>query len=501
MGLRINTNVIALRAQRNLGSSMKALNRAMERLSSGSRINVAGDDAAGLAVSEGLRSQVRGLQQAIRNANDGIGFLTTAEGALAESTNIAQRIRELAIQAANGAISDNDRNNLDQEVQSLIEEFDRIATTTEFNGVFLLDGTFATTSLQVGIRKGQSIAFNIGNARSTVLGGLATMSGVRNQMTASTANLVINGSAIALARASDDTISSSGNSYSSVAIAKVINEKSGETKVFADVNTTLLQINNMTFSSYAGDLNTDRFAINGTAILGTGVSSVNQFINSVNNYSNTTGVKARLQSGSTDDIELYAEDGRNIQLQWTTAAATTGLYGVFTDAANYTAGFSTGTIFSTSTGYSAASNLVRTGSIKLRSASAITIQGSGVSAALGFSSTSIAVDNTNAIDSISVASQASASDSLALIDAALTQLVNLRADLGAVQNRLETGASRLTITSENLSAAQSQIRDADIAAETAELTRAQILQQAGIAILAQANVASQAALSLLQGGR
>lgn len=498
MGLRINTNVISIKAQRNLGSSLKALNRAMERLSSGSRINNAGDDAAGLAVSKSLRSQVRGLQQAIRNANDGVGFLSTAEGALAESTNIAQRIRELAIQAANGAISDNDRTNLNSEVATLIEEFDRIATTTEFNGVFLLDGTFSTTSLQVGIRKGQTIAFSIGDARSTVLGGLAALSGVRNQITSTTANLVINGTAVAQATAAADTISSTGNSYSAVAVAKMINAKAGTTKVYADVNTTLLQVNNLIFSSYAGDLNTDKFAINGTAILGTGVTSVNAFINAVNNYSATTGVKARLQTSSTDDIELYADDGRNIQLQWTTAAATSGLYGVFTDASNYTAGFSTGVVFSTSTGYSAAANLVRTGSIKLRSASAVTIAGSGVSAALGFSSTSIATDNTNAVSSITVSTQANATDALAVIDAALTQLVNIRAGLGAVQNRLETSASRLGITTENLSAAQSQIRDADIASETAELTKAQILQQAGIAILAQANVSAQAALSLLQ---
>ena len=272
MGFRINTNVIALKAQRNLGYSTKALSKAMERLASGSRINNAGDDAAGLAVSEGLRSQVRGLQQAIRNANDGIGFLATAEGALSESTQIAQRVRELAIQAANGSISDNDRSNLNSEVQKLIEEFDRIATTTEFNGVFLLDGTFSTTDLQVGIRKGQTIQFNIGNARASALGSLATLSGTRGLISAALSGLIVNGTTITNSAATDDTISSSGNAYSAIAIAKNINAASGTTKVYADVQSTVVQLNNLNFTNYQGDLSVDKFAINGISIAGTGMS-------------------------------------------------------------------------------------------------------------------------------------------------------------------------------------------------------------------------------------
>lgn len=499
MGFRINTNVLSLTAQRNLATSGKAFARALERLASGSRINRAGDDAAGLAISEGLGAQVRGIRVAVRNANEAVGFLNTAEGGLAELTNITQRLRELAIQAANGTLGGSDRGFLDAEKTQLLQEFDRIATQTNFNGSYLLDGTFTTTNLQVGINKGQTIAFNIGNARSSVLGGLATISGVRNQVTSGTANLVINGVAIGQAKAIDDSVSSSGNSYSAIAIAKVINNQSSSTNVYADVNTTLVQLNNMTFSSYQGDLSTDRFAINGVSILGTGISSVNAFITALNNYSNTTGVKARLQASSTDDIELYADDGRNIQLQWTTAAATTGLYGVFSDAANYTAGFSTGTIFSTSTGYSAASNLVRTGSIKLRSAAAITITGSGVSAALGFSNTSISVDTSNNVSTIELDTQTAASDALAYLDATLSQLNALRSSLGAIQSRLDSTVSSLSITLENVSSARSQIRDTDVATETADLTRAQILQQAGVAVLGQANASAQSALQLLQG--
>ena len=498
MGFRINTNVLSLTAQRNLASSSKAFGKALERLSSGSRINRAGDDAAGLAISEGLGSQVRGIKVAIRNANDAVGFLNTAEGGLAELTNITQRLRELAIQASNGTLGGSDRTYLDSEKIQLLAEFDRIATQTNFNGSYLLDGTFTTTNLQIGIQKGQTIAFNIGNARSSVLGGLATLSGVRNQITSSSNNLVINGTAIERSVATDDTVSSAGNSYSAVAVAAKVNSQSSNTRVFADVNTTIVQLNNLTFSSYQGDLSSDKLAINGVSILGSGVSSVNSFLTAVNNYSNTTGVKARLQTSSTDDIELYADDGRNVQLQWTTAAATTGLYGVFTGAANWTAGFSTGTVFSTSSGFSAAYSIVRTGSIKLRSSAAITVTGTGVSAALGFSTTSISVDTTNNLSTISLSTQTTSSDALAYLDATLSQLNSLRASLGAIQSRLDSTTNSLSVTLENVSSARSQIRDTDVAAETAELTRAQILQEAGVAVLGQANNSTTSALKLLQ---
>lgn len=498
MGFRINTNVLSLTAQRNLSVASKAFGKALERLSSGSRINRAGDDAAGLAISEGLGSQVRGIKVAIRNANDAVGFLNTAEGGLAELTNITQRLRELAIQASNGTLGSSDRTYLDSEKTQLLAEFDRIAAQTNFNGSYLLDGTFTTTNLQVGISKGQTIAFNIGNARSSVLGGLATISGVRNQITAATGNLIINGTAVSASVAADDTSSSAGNSYSAIAVASKINAQSSTTKVYADVNTTIVQMNDLIFSSYGGDLSTDKFAVNGVSILGTGVTSVNSFISAVNNYSNSTGVKARLQSSSTDDIELYADDGRNIQIQWTAATATSGLYGAFTAATNWTAGFSTGTIFSTSSGFSAAYAIIRTGSIKLRSASAITITGSTVSSTLGFSSTSISVDTTNNLSTISLSTQNGSSDALAYLDATLAQLNSLRSSLGAIQSRLDSTVSSLSVTLENVSSARSQIRDTDVASETAELTRAQILQQAGVAVLGQANQSATSALKLLQ---
>jgi flagellin len=155
--LRINTNIASLTAQRNLSNTTKALSRAMERLASGKRINSARDDAAGLAISEGLNSQVRGLARASQNMNEAQGFLQTADGAMAEQMNLVQRMRELAMQSANGTLSKSDRSSLDLEYQQLLQEFARIANQTSFNGVKLLDGSFGTKSVQVGVNKGESM--------------------------------------------------------------------------------------------------------------------------------------------------------------------------------------------------------------------------------------------------------------------------------------------------------------------------------------------------------
>jgi flagellin len=500
MGFRINTNVLSLNAQRNLGISARAFAKSLQQLSSGSRINRAGDDAAGLAISEGLASQVRGTAVAIRNANDAIGFLNTAEGGLAELTNITQRLRELSVQASNGTLGSSDRTYLNSEAQQLISEFDRIATQTQFNGSFLLDGSFTTTNLQVGVQKGQTIAFNIGNARASALGALATISGVRDQITAAVSGLQINGTAIANTQASDDAFSSSGNSYSAIAIAKQINVQSGTTKVYADIQTTIVQGNNLTFSSYQGDLSYDGFKINGISLTGTGINNVNSFITAVNNFSNQTGVKARLQSNATSSVEFYADDGRNIQIQWSASGASTGMYGSWNDTAssNVSAGgISVGLIFTATLLSSATVSVVRTGAIKLRSSAAITINASQ-SATLGFSSTSIAVDSTVAVNSVTLTTQDNASNALSVLDATLSQLNALRSGLGATQSRLDSTVSNLGVTLENISSARSQIRDTDVATATADLTRAQILQEAGIAVLGQANSSSQAALKLLQ---
>jgi len=269
MGLRVNTNVIAIKAQRYLLENGKLLNQALERLASGSRINSAGDDAAGLAISEGLRSQVKGLRRAILNANDALGFLSTAEGAMGEQTGIVQRLRELSIQAANGTLSNTDRGFLNNEAQALLEEFQRIASSSEFNGVFLLDGSFTTTTLQVGTQKGQTIAFNIGDARSTSIGALASLSGAQGNINGFGGSFTINGIAISQATTTDDTVSTINNSYSALAIAKKINLKQGQTNVKASVLESVVTIYDLSFGAFDGILSGSDLQINGLDIAGT----------------------------------------------------------------------------------------------------------------------------------------------------------------------------------------------------------------------------------------
>lgn len=518
MGLRINTNTAALQAQRNLGKTTKSLNKALERLASGERIVRAGDDAAGLAISEGLRSQVRGLRQAVRNANDATGFLQTAEGALSEMTNIAQRLRELAVQAANGSLGPTDRGFLDAERSELVEEFNRIANQTSFNTTKLLDGTFSTVELQVGVQKGEDISFTIGDARATALGALATRSGAQHKLAAGFGGLSINGTNVSVG-STDDGLSSVGTrSFSAIAVARAVNRVSGNTGVYADLQETIVSFENLDFTNFAASggrnaLFEDDFKINGVSVVGT-VSGVDDFIDRVNEFSSSTGVKARLKASSDDgkDVELYAADGRTIQIGLGAADTTGGvsaagwLYAAFDLTANVDIGsfVSSAALDALSGGLAPSSTNVAlsqgtyTGAIQLRSSASILISGSQTSNAFGFTDTVIAVDPDSALASIDLSGQSAAKDALAVVDATLQQLTSLRSNLGAIQNRLEAVVNSLSITNENLTAAQAEIRDADLAVETADLTRAQILQQAGVAVLGQANTSAQVALQLLQ---
>jgi flagellin len=208
MALTVNSNIPSLNAQRNLQNSTLALSKSLERLSSGQRINRAGDDAAGLAISESLRSQVRGLNMAVRNANDGISMVSTAEGAMQEATNILQRIRELSVQAANDTNSSDNRDSMNQEVNQLIQELTRISTTVQFNGRNLLDGSFQNMKLQTGALANQTINVSIADLRATSLGAVAMRTS--NAPTAALANndLLIN--AVNVGTTSADGISFAG---------------------------------------------------------------------------------------------------------------------------------------------------------------------------------------------------------------------------------------------------------------------------------------------------
>ncbi len=386
MAAIINTNVISLNAQRNLNSSQNALATTLQRLSSGLRINSAKDDAAGLAISERMTSQIRGLNQAARNANDGISMSQTAEGALGEIGNNLQRIRELAVQSRNASNSASDRAALNNEVQQAIAEIDRVASTTAFNGIKLLDGTFNNQSFQVGANVGETIDItSLVNAQSSAMGST----------TSTTANVA---------------------------------------GVAATAFTAIT----------AGDLTINGTSVGAVAAGGNAVTQGANIAAAINTVTNTTGVTATADA-TTGAVSLTNLSGTNTVVAFAGATASTAI-----------------------TGLTAATTTATTTTV-------------------------------NGFAGVDISSKWGADVAIASMDSAMSALNAARADLGAYQNRFSSAISNLQTTSENLTASRSRIVDADFAAETATLSRNQVLQQAGTAMLAQANALPQSVLSLLRG--
>ena len=708
MAMTINTNIAALNAQRNLGKTQGMLNKSLQRLSSGLRINSAKDDAAGLAISTRMGSQVRGLNQAARNANDGISMAQTAEGALQESTNILQRIRELAIQSANDSNSAMDRAALNDEVQSLLAEAQRISITTEFNGKRLIDGTLTGAQFHVGAYANQTISVNVANAQNSNLGSFQISGGASAVTSAALAagDLVINGTDVGA------SVASSAESK-----ATAINGVASSTGVTATASTTLTSANTLLRNQalQSGDL-----LVNGVNVGGVGgslnvVAQGENIANAINAVSNQTGVTA-VHSQTNGALTLTSSVGKDIALTsingnagysrlenasgmvvsasteqaqstytlangsaaintltlanaaaavgdtvvvggvtFTFAAAADAPNNVVAHGADHTASagnlrtaigaritdgtlknitetgaganivinstaatnttthtavvetFATGgnaTLVATNAagGLAAGNTLLAAGvtyefvlnasdvttgnvavvlgatndataanldaainaqytagntNIQSGVAAAVvtltsdllgspgdsTVDGTGTTtgatadslvealaggngpaddaagtALTGYgtlalnSATSFVITGTapgvaglagaavaqTSINTVNISSASGANDAIALLDGAMSQLASIRGNLGAVQNRFESTIANLMSTSENIAAARARIMDADFAAETAEMTKAQVMQQAGIAMLAQANQLPQSVLSLLQ---
>ena len=486
MGLYINTNQSALNAQRKLTSTSSALSQSFERLSSGLRINGAKDDAAGLAITNRFTAQVRGLNQAVRNSNDGISLAQTAEGALNETTNILQRIRELAVQSANDTNNDSDRASLQAEVSQLKSELDRIAGTTNFNGNKLIDGSFLSRDIQVGANVGETLSISIGGATTEQLGrqarydadsyvAAATLDAT-NSLTISTAagNFAIRGTVDA-----DDSVSTTLNNASAIAKAEAINDSFASSGVRAIVGETSLGAT-LSVDSITLDEN-NYFELNGEKISGFSIENndaTGSLVDAINAASSETGVVASLTSGG--ELTLTAADGRNVELSFSSSAVAASL------------GFDN-TVDAAVTGNT---NFVATGKLTLQSNDLFEIAGSSTN--IGFTSEGVyGVNSDKAVSSVDISSRDGAVMALDTIDLALEHVSSQRAGLGALQNRLESTINNLSTTAENLSASRSRIMDADFAAETAMLSRNQIIQQAGVSILAQANQQPQVALALL----
>jgi len=472
MALIVNTNVSSLSAQRSLARNSSMLGVSLQRLASGLRINSAKDDAAGMAISSRMTTQIRGLNQAARNANDGISLAQTAEGALGEMTNAVQRLRELAIQSANATNSSADRAGLNSEAQQLIAEIDLIATTTEFNGLKLLDGTFGTSNFHVGANANQTISVTMTNAKTTTLGIGYTNTQTGAAMTGAlvAGDLTVNGTDIG-AVAQD-----------AQAIAGAINSQNVDGVTATAVATSMAGAAPTAWASLAaGDI---QFTIDGVTYnvgaVTAGTDAVTQgqaVANAINNTANLNALVTASADGATGAVTVTGADGKNITVTLGGSASTANT------------GFTSGT-----TQYS-------TLSVELTSATSTDtlVIGGNAPGKAGFTAGTYALANNGAtVAGIDISTVTGANDALDVADRALDVLNSNRATLGAVQSRFESTINRLTTTSENLSAARSRIQDADFAAETAALTRNQILQQAGVAILAQANQQPQLALQLLQ---
>jgi len=486
MGLVVNTNVSSLSAQRSLSRTGSQLGVSLQRLASGLRINSAKDDAAGMAIASRMETQIRGLNQAARNANDGVSLAQTAEGSLGEMIGSLQRMRELAIQSANSTNSSADRAALNAEAQQLISEVQLIATTTEFNGLKLLDGTYGTSAFHVGANANQTISVTLSSATTDSLGANATLTSTGSTvadavtaggLTSPSGVLVINGITVTT---SSDGVSSTDADASAKAVAAGINATTATSNVTAAANATTANLG--TVAADANGFSGANFSINGVNIAvaaslsGDSDGAVQAAVNAV---SNQTGVTAALDSSS--NLVLTAADGRNIQIT--------------TDGGNDAAVFGAATF-----SLNAANDDVVVGTVTIQSDSAIVVDTGIAQATHGMliSAGTTAVSTTNALVNVDLSTVTGANTAIDNLDRALDTVNSMRADLGAVQSRFESTINRLTTTAENLSAARSRIMDADFAVETASLTRAQILQQAGVAILAQANQQPQLALQLLR---
>ena len=484
MAAVINTNIASLNSQRNLSTSQSALSTSLQRLSSGLRINSAKDDAAGLAISERFTSQIRGLDQAKRNANDGVSLLQTAEGSLASTGDILQRVRELAVQSSNATNSAGDRKAIQAEVGQLLSEADRIAQTSEFNGLKLLDGSFGTATFQVGANAGQTIQATTANFRTNNYGNNEVTTKGPATVAGSTATAYSAGT-FDLRGLSTASISVSASDTAQT-LAASINNATDKTGVTASAKTdqsatfTANGVYSLAVKSDNGTATNVSFTI-GSANNAQGLAAA---VSAFNDVSSTTGVTAKLNANN-DGLVLSNASGNNISLtnNSATASVTVGALDA-TGAAN-------GTAVAVATGASATTM----GYVSMNS-------DKGFSTAAGSTATNAVGANTatlNTVSGIDVTTVKGSSDALKVLDSALANVNSQRASFGALQSRFETAVSNLESTSENLSASRSRIQDTDFASETAKLTRGQILQQAGTAMLAQANSLPNGVLSLLRG--
>lgn len=533
MSMVINTNTASLIAQAAQSRTQGELETAMERLSTGKRINSASDDAAGMAMSSRMESQIKGLAMATRNAGDAQSLVDATEGAHDEITNILHRMRELSVQAANSTNVASDVTNLQTEMDQLLAEIDRIAGQTSWNGMNLMDGSFSSKSFQIGPEAGQKVSVDVKDTSSSQIGSY--------RFEAEGA-LRLDNNGTTTGPFTADTYTFSGPkglatvagtaTQSAKQFAAAVNAKTNETGVSASAVTKAMlnvgaTIGGIADAAVVTGTVTMSFKLNGTLVDGVSITSsdLTDLRDKINAQTAVTGVVAQLGSstakdsliltdadGDNIDIDDFETDDDNAVIQVATLESngSTLAAGGKTDSAPTealaTAKYGMVTVLEDGSGGTAAHDRVVIGGATILSATgAFTVTGGAAmdntddQAAAGHIKTTSASGILTAVSGADITTISGAESAITSIDGAIDMITSRRADLGAISNRLDYTINNLTSSKVNMEASKSRIADADFAVETSNLTKAQILSQAATAMLAQANASKQSVLSLLQG--
>ena len=538
MALTINTNLFSLNTQKNLQNSQQPLATAMQRLSSGLRINSAKDDAAGLAIATRMSRQITGLAVAARNANDGISFAQTAEGTMTEMVNDLQRIYELSNQAASYNTS-LDRSSMNQEVQQLISELNRVVSQTRFNGTQFLNQQFSA-NFQVGTEVNETINITTSNVAPNAFGVQASQTDFTNS-SANLANIASAAAAMTISIGSGTALASSATLggvslgaailasaviNNSQAIINRVNQYSAQTNITAfsfgnaDIGTTAISVGTtggLWATAGTANISAGYLTINGIAIGSLSVSFstagssgfatayVAALANAINSQTSQTGVTAEVVSlGTTVSGSQFSTPVTTIALVNTTgnaitvSVATANVSVLSSAGATITGSWSGMDIFANAS-IAAGQNGQIIYSSPLNTSQSVSLDSNQTGFALGIGTTTVSMSNSQSINNISVTTTGNANLSILAVEQGLETMNSQKAYLGAILNRFQSTIRSIDNVSENITAARSRIMDADFAAETANLTKAMITQQAGISVLAQANTIPQQVLTLLSG--
>ncbi len=515
----INTNVSALNTLNALNGTQGSLNTYLQQLSTGKSINGPQDNPAGYAIAQRFQTQINGLNQAISNGNQGVSLVQTATGAIQNQTSLLQQIRTTAVQAANASNTTQDRQALQGVVSQLLAQVQTIATQTQFNGQNILDGTFAGAAFQVGANSNQIINVSVGNTQNNAMGNYvtATSGSVYTSSGAYEMNGYAAGGAFTVSSGAvgaggagnftSGTLGVSGSvgsaavtvtsaNESAYSLAQSVNQVSAQTGVSASAYTstafTVTTTGSISFTLSNGSSGSPTNAVNISATVGDGQSGLSSLVTAINNQAAITGISASTQTvNGAQELVLTQSQGQNIVIQAGSGAATSGLSSGSTavlQTVDGTTGASVGGTLSSGSG-----GVLVQGVVQFQSSSSYAI---GNAAAIGFSSQAASLSG-SAISNINVSTAAGAQQAISILDQAINYLNQQNGALGAIQNRIQASVANDQTTATNLQSAQSVVQDANIAQATSQLTKYQILQQAGISTLAQENALQQSYLKLL----